>query len=75
MGTWKKDKSKFRIFINENYEFTFVPLWVWVLQRPPKQWTDYENGDSEFGIDNEEDNLFDNVIPGYEIQQGFLVGF
>ena len=30
--------------------------------------SDYDNGDSDFGIDNEEDNLFDNDIYGCEIQ-------
>ena len=35
---------------------------------------DYDNGDSEFGIDMEVDNLFDNDIYGCEIQQGSLGG-
>ena len=30
--------------------------------------SDYDNGDSEFGIDNDKDNLFDNEIYGCEIQ-------
>ena len=29
--------------------------------------SDYDNGDSDFGIDNDEDNLFDNDIYGCEI--------
>ena len=39
--------------------------------------SDYDNGDSELGIDIEEDNLFDNNIYGCEIQlfkKGFLDG-
>ena len=63
MGTWKSDKSKFRI-LNLLY----------CIDRLNNDGLDYDNNDSEFGIDNEEDNLFDNDIYGCEIQKRFLGG-
>ena len=75
---------KKKILIIKNSEFTFVAFtssrsllcftddlvekYEYCKDRLNYDDSDYENDDSDFGIDNEKDNLFDNDIYGCEIQ-------
>ena len=58
------------ILIFKKFHFTddLVEKYEYCKDRLNNVGSDYDNGDSEFGIDNEEDNLFDNDIYGCEIQ-------